>query len=72
MYGTDDLERSPPHLFLYLVRYSTRWWKRNNGSIGFKNQGALKFIQTKIYSHHETYSNKAELKLQRHEYAVQH
>ena len=30
----------------------------------------LKFISTKIYSHRETYSNKAELRLQRHEYAV--
>ena len=47
-------------------------WEQNSGFAGFKNQGALKFIQTKIYSHHETYSNKAELKLQRHEYAVQH
>ena len=56
MYDNDDLERSPPHLYLYLVLYSTRWWKRNNGSTGFKNQGALQFIETKLYSHHETYS----------------
>ena len=50
----------------------TKWWKENNGSAGLKNQGALKFIQTKIYSHRETYSNKAELRLQWHEYVVQH
>jgi hypothetical protein len=56
MYDNDGLERSPPHLYLYLVLYSTRSWKRNNGSAGFKNQGALKFIQTKFYSHRETYS----------------
>ena len=56
MYGNDAFARSPPHLCLYLVLYSTRWWKRDNGSAGFKNKGDLKFIQTKYYSHHETYS----------------
>jgi len=42
-------------------------WKQSNGSAGFKNQEALKFIGTKIYSHHETYSSKAELMLHQHE-----
>ena len=58
MYANDGLERSPPHLYLYLVLYSnkTKWWKQNNGSASLNNQGALKFIGTKIYSHHETYS----------------
>jgi len=32
----------------------TEWWKENNDSAGFKNLGALKFIQTKFYSHQET------------------
>ena len=35
VYDNDDFERSPTHL--YLVLYSTRWWKQNNGSAGFKN-----------------------------------
>jgi hypothetical protein len=47
-------------------------WKEKNGSTGFKNQGALKFIGTKIYSHHETYSSKVELMLHQHENVVQH
>ena len=50
----------------------TKWWKENNGSTGFKNQGALKFIGTKIYSHDETYSSKAQLMLHQHENVVQH
>jgi hypothetical protein len=36
-------------------RIQTKWWKQNNSFAGFKNQGALKIIQTKFYSHHETY-----------------
>ena len=50
----------------------TKWWKENNGSTGFKNQGALKFIGTKIYSHDETYSSKTQLMLHQHENVVPH
>ena len=50
----------------------TKWWKENNGSAGFKNQGALKFIGTKIYSHDETYSSKSQLMFYQHGNVVQH
>ena len=67
------LQGSPPHLCLYLVLYSkTKDENTTNGSTGFKNQGALKFIGAKFYSHHEMYSNKAELMLHQHENVVQH
>ena len=44
--------------------------KQNNGTTSFKNQGALKFIEGKIYSHQEAYSIKAELMLLRHEHVM--
>ena len=47
---------SPTLVLVPGAELKTTRWKQNNGSAGFKNQGALKFIQTKFYSHHETYS----------------
>ena len=55
MYGNDGLERSPSTLVLVPGAVFNKQ-KRNSGSAGFKNQGALQFIETKLYSHHETYS----------------
>ena len=48
---------SPTLVLVPGAEFKTTRWKQNNGSTGFKNQGAIKFIQTKFYSHHEIYSS---------------
>jgi len=55
--------RDLPHTCIctyFCIQIKTKWWKQNNGFAGLNNQGALKFIGTKIYSHHETYSGDAQ------------
>ena len=56
VYDNDDLWEISPTLVLVPGAVFNEIVEAKYGSAGFKNQGALEFIQTKLYSHHETYS----------------
>ena len=73
MYMPEISERSPSHLFLYLVLIRKQKCGNKLMALPVLRTRELRiFIETKIYSHRDTYSRKAELRLHQHEYVGQH
>ena len=70
-YGTS--RASPPHLSSTCLSNLTKKQKcKIEGTLPALAPGSQKFITTKIYSHYDSYSSKAQFKLHQHDDVLQH